>query len=914
MLMGREAETRTLTEFAAQVRAGRGGTLVLEGEVGVGKSRLLDVAAGLCAELTVIRVAGVEAELPLTFAGLHRVLAPLPPRLELLPGPQAEALRVAFGLVAGSPPDRFLVGLATLGLLTALAAERPLLCVVDDVHWLDRESVEVLAFVARRLGAEPLGMLLSTREPVPALDSFPVLAVRGLAAPEARGLLASAAHSPLDDGVAEVLADETEGNPLALLTLAAGLSPQQLAGHTPLPAPLPLGPRLRAYLLERVRALPLPTQSLLLVAACAPPHDQSLLWRAAALLGLSPADADAAVEEGILHVNDLLSGTVAFHHPLARSAVYGAAHLADRRRVHLALARASTAVQDEDTRAWHQAAATAGPEEAVAADLERAAERARTRGGYSAQARFLAKAAELSPDPAGRDRRLLAAAAASLTAGDAGAAGRLVERALPGLSTPVPRAVAQRIKARIETARERPAHAPALLLAAVATVGDQDEKLARLMAREAMEAALISREHTAGVTLEEVADAVLAVRPVSEVDLLVQAAATRVRSGFLAAVPGMKRAVAALAGDAEITEEGMPVAIVGSYSADDLWDERARRALLARIERFDRDNGALSALKVTLVCQATGEVWAGRFHRAQARLAEIADLDSVTGELGKGPAWEIELLAWQGSADLTRQTATLLTETLARRNGLAATADQAAVAMTVLELSLGNYRQALSWAKPLFDSDPIGHGNRALADLVEAAGRAGEPEVAEAGLARLTERAVAAGTPWALGLLARARALVTGEESCYLEAVDRFAVTDLATERARTQLLYGEWLRRRKQRAEARTRLRTAYEMFTAMGATLFADRARVELAAAGEHVTPRVGAPPDPLTTQEAQIAALAAEGATNAEIAARLYLTSSTVEYHLTKIFRKLRLTSRRQLRGLGGFPDSPAPRPGV
>ncbi|GAA1276609.1 LuxR family transcriptional regulator [Sphaerisporangium rubeum] len=883
VLVGRDEERQVLERFTRRVRDGVSGALVLEGEIGAGKTRLLDLAATMAADLRVVRVSGVEPEAALGFAALHRLVGPFLDRLEQVPGPQRDALRVAFGLISGGPVDRFLAGLATLGVLAGVAAERPVVCLVDDAQWLDRESAEVLAFVARRLRAEGVGVILARRAAAGGdfFEGVPVRTVSGLTVAEAHRLLGSVVRGPLDDGVARRLAGETDGNPLALVTLAAGLSAGQLAGHSPLPSPLPLGAQLETYLLTKIRALPLATQALLLVASISPPQDQGLLWRAASSFGLSPVDADPAVAEGILRLGDMLGGSVAFLHPLTRSAVYGAAHPSDRRRAHEAVSAASDPVADADTRAWHLAAATAGTDEDAARGLEAAAERARARGGYTSQGTFLARAAELSPDPGAGRGRMIAAGHAFLVAGDVAAARRLLERAGEGHLPVVLRARAQRLRAAVDFAVERPTRVPADLLDAVATLGAAD----REPAREALTSAVVAGRYTTGTTLEAVARAALAVQPA---DLVVRAVATRVGEGYLASVSLLRDALGA-----------EPQAVLGGLLAEEVWDEEGRHAFLTRLAGVERDNGALGALKLTLAGLADGEVWAGQFHVARAHHEEIATLDAMTGTAAPGLTTRIELLAWQGAEAEAREVAATLIQVVGKEQGVAVAADHAALAMTVLELSLGNYRDAYDQAASLYRHDPLGHGNRALADMVEAAVRAGEPDAARDALARLAGRAPAAATPWALGLLARSQALLTSDpEPPYREALDHLGRTQMVTELARTHLLYGEWLRRHRRRTEARTELRTAYKLFTSMGASLFADRSRVELAATGEHATPRTTTPTEALTPQEAQIAALAATGATNAEIATRLFITTSTVEYHLTKIYRKLRLTSRRQL----------------
>ncbi|GAA4579495.1 LuxR family transcriptional regulator [Planotetraspora phitsanulokensis] len=916
-LHGRDAERHAIDEVIRRLGARLSDTLVLAGEPGVGKTRLLQTAAAAAsaAGLRVITISGVESELPLGFAALHHLLAPFLDRLERIPGPQGDALRRAFGLMHGPPPDQFLIGLATLSLLAEIASDRPLLCLVDDAHWLDRDSAQALAFVGRRLHAEGVGVLVALRESGAALfEGLPVRPVRGLRDAAARRLLAECVAGPLDDSVAERVVEQTDGNPLALITLATALSPEQLAGHTELPVRLPLGAHLETYFLGQVRALPPATRELLLVASIAPAHDQALLWRAGALLGLSPVVADPALAEGILLLGDLAGGSVTFRHPLIRAAVYNASTPADRRRAHRALADSSDPVLDPDTRAWHLAAATAGTDEGVARDLEASAERAGARGGHTAQAAFLARAAELSPDAPARGGRLLAAAGAFLVAGDIAAVRRLLDQARPLLHTPVARAMGERLRAAVTNFDEGAAHAPAILMAAAAALGGRDARLTRVMLREALETAMVALEQTVGTTPLDVARAVLAdpADPAGTVaDLLARAFATRVTAGYRAAVPLMRAAVAELCTAERLSEEGMPLALLGALAADELWDEQGRSTLLHRLAASGRESGALHALRVTLTLLAGSELRAGRLAVADAHYAENFDLYAMSGVMPPGGSqWQIEQLVWQGREQEARAAADQIA--VVAVHNVPALVNQAALAMTVLELSLGNYREALDRARPLFDRDPPGNGNRVLPDLVEAAVRAGDPDTARLALARLEERAPISAMPWGLGLLARSRALLgeqTGgdAEPLYRQALELLGRTRMRIDLARTHLLYGEWLRRHRRRGEAGAQLRTAHEMFAAMGAGIFTERVRVELAATGERVAPPAAPVGPVLTPQETKIATLAAEGATNAEIARRLYVSTSTVEYHLTKIFRKLRLTSRRQLREL--FTDGPA-----
>lgn len=909
-LLGRAAECLALENFTNKIRAGLSEALVLTGVPGIGKTRLLDHLSDSTRDLLVLRTSGIESEFPLGFAALHRLLRPFLDRRERLPEPQKAALGAAFGLVAGPAPDRFLVGLATLSLFADLAAEGPLICLVDDAQWLDRESREALTFVARRLHAEGVGMLFAVRELASDSDVFeglPVLPVTGLPESAARELLAGTARGSLDEAVVRSLAAQTDGNPLALVTLVSALTAEQLGGTTALPEPLPIGSRLAACFLARTRALAKPTQDLLLLASISPIRDEALLWRAAALLGLSEDDAYPAIEAGVLAPGN----GFAFSHPLIRSAVHSAAHPAGLRRAHQAISAACDPDHEPDIRAWHLAAATAGADEAVARDLENSAERARARGGYAAEALLLARAAELSPSASRRDERRLAAAQLYLMCGDPRSAQRLLLESQPVSKVPAMRGRARWLKAAIETYFCRFEDQPALLLRAAAELGPEDGDLAWLMLSQAMSSAMLSRQDTVGTTMAEIADALLRAlegrsSALSVRDLFVVAFATRVGRGQAAALPAWRTALQALR-DGELAEDGMPLAVFAHFATDELWDDGLRRVVFARLHAFDRDNGALVGLRVVLECQATDALRAGRPDECAAYLTESQELLTVIGLPEEHYMQRLELLVWSGAEAEARALAAG-----AERADFPSRAIQAALAaryLIILELSLGNYHAALERARSLYDQDVPGHSNLVLADMVEAGVRAQEIEPASLAFARLEAQARASGTPWALGSLARARALLADDDTAaasYQEAIDQLGQTTVTVDLARTHLLYGEWLRRRKQRLEARIQLRIAYEMFSSARAPLFAERARAELAATGERVHRRSPTPDPQLTPQESQIAALAAQGSTNTEIAARLYISSSTVEYHLTKVFRKLAVTSRRQLRSTLGPMD--------
>ncbi|MGW4244804.1 helix-turn-helix transcriptional regulator [Nocardia sp. NPDC004722] len=902
-LVGRAAECLVLESFTAGVRSGLSESLVLAGAPGIGKTRLLEHLADTTEDLLMLRTSGIESELPLGYAALHRLLRPFLDRLQRIPRPQRDTLRAAFGLAAGPAPDRFLVGLATLSLFADLAAEGPLVCVIDDAHWLDRESREALTFVARRLHAERVGMVFAVRESAfdgEVFEGLPIHVVPGLPGPAARTLLARTARDSLTDDVARVLTEQTDGNPLALMTLVASLTTEQLRGTARLPEPLPIGPRLTNCFLDRIRVLPKPTRDLLLLASISPIRDEALLWRAAAVLGLSQDDADPAVEAGVL----VLGNGFAFSHPLIRAAVHGAARPGGLRRAHQAISAACDPDHDPDLRAWHRAAATAGADEAVARDLENSAERARARGGYTAEAVLLARAAELTPSVAQRDERRLAAAQVYLMCGDPRSAQHLLSASRPLSKVTAMRGRARWLTAAVETYFCRMEDQPALLLAAVAELDAADGDLAWLMVSQALSSAMLSRADTVGVTLAEVADAALAAlggrsSALSAYDLCVVAFATRISAGYTAAVPRWRAALRALR-SGELAEQGMPLAVFAHFACDELWDDSARRVVFARLQNFDRDNGALVGLRVVLECQAADALRAGRRDESAGYLAEARELLTVIGLEELPWMQRLELLVWSGAETEARAVASSVDGA-----GFPARAMQKALAarhLLVLELSLGNYRAALERARFLYEDDVPGHSNLVLADMVEAAVRTQETTLAGLALARLDTRARASGTPWALGSLARARALLADDDTAadlYREAIDQLRRTSVAVDLARTHLVYGEWLRRRKQRQEARIQLRLAFEMFTSARAPLFAERARAELAATGERVPRRSQAPDPQLTPQESQIAALAAEGATNTEIAARLYISTSTVEYHLAKVFRKLAVTSRRQLR---------------
>jgi DNA-binding CsgD family transcriptional regulator len=908
-LVGRPAEREALGGLLARAAEGFSGALVLRGEAGAGKTALLAETLAVAAAdgLQTARLTGVEAETQLGYAGLHRFLLPFADQLERLPVPQREALRSTFGLVAGPPADRFLVALAVLTLLAEVASAAPLVCVVDDVQWLDPESAVVLGFVARRLYAEGVVLLFAVREPAgqsPALVGLPELVLGGLDEAAAMELLASLAPGRLSPAVGARILAGTGGNPLALTGVARELSPAQLAGAETLPEPLPAGSSLEEAFGRRVSRLPPEARLLLAVAAAEPAGSRALLWRAAGHLGIDP-DAAASAD-----LDDLaeIGSQVEFRHPLIRSAVYHAISPRQRRLIHQALAAVGES-SEPDRVAWHLGVAAAGPDEAVAARLEQAAGRVRDRGGYAATVTFLSRAADLSPGEGQRGRRLLAASEAALIAGQPVRAGALLEAATARLGDPLARAQARRLDGMIRFALGQAGEAAPVLLEAAQALAPTDARGARQALLEALEAAVSAGWSASRAVLAEIAAAAGATPPAagsqaSATDLLLDGFATRAAAGYPASVPLLRRAVAMLrAGDLS-PADGLRRLRLGSIAAADLFDDQAQHALAIRLAQLARDHGALTILPLALNEQNLfDEVPAGQFEAARAASAEALEISAATGNpgvAGRAGTAQMHELVWRGrEMDARRVAAAAAREGTGTGRGAQKIFIQYCLA--VLELGLGNYPAALQCALGVYEDDAPVLGAHVLPDLVEAAARCGESGLAGVALGRLAERALATGTPLALGLLARSRALLAGDadaEPLYHQAIGHLEQCRAKPQLARAHLVYGEWLRRQRRRRDAREQLRTAHDMFTAMGAEAFAERARVELLATGERARQRTAGTENELTPQEAQIARLVSQGDSNRDIAAQLFLSPSTVDYHLRKVFRKAGVTSRTQL----------------
>jgi DNA-binding CsgD family transcriptional regulator/tetratricopeptide (TPR) repeat protein len=907
-LLGRRRERRVLNRLLEGAQAARSGALVMRGEPGVGKSALLEYALDSAPDFQVLRALGVESEMELPFAALHQLCGPVLDRLELLPGPQRDALATTFGLRAGAVPDRLLVGLAVLTLLAEVAGERPLLCVVDDAQWLDRASAQVLGFVARRLFAESVVMLFAAREPGNELQGLDELVVEGLGDADAGELLASVIRWPLDDRVRRQIVEETRGNPLALLELPMGLSPAQLAGGFGLPGALTLSGRLEENFLTRLEDLPADTQRLLLVASADPAGDPALVWRAARVLGIDREAAMPAQSAGLVQIES----AVRFRHPLVRSAIYRAATTKDRQAVHGALAEATDPDIDPDRRAWHRAHATTDPDEDVALELERSAGRAQRRGGMAAAAAFLERAAQLTPDEARRAQRELDAAQAMLHAGAFESAQERLAAARAGPLDEVGRARVELLLGRIAWSVDHGSEAPPLILSAAKRLEPLDLRLARETYLDAFVAATTADRLTTGGDALEVAKAVRAgsppPQPLGAVDQLLDGLALLVTGGHAVAKRPLQPALDAFVADELARETTLRWILLSSHTALLMWDHKSWQAICARQLGLIRHAGALSMLPYALIAGIFAHLTAGELAQATSLVEELGTVAEATRS-STPPQGAIALAALQGrEAETLHLVDASMPELVKRGEGMGVTMAQWALA--VLYNGLGRYKEAAAPAKQaLADEQPLGMGGWARIELIEAAVRSGNVELAAEAVEGFSART--SGTDWALGVDARSRALVSqgdAAETAYRDAIERLDRTGTAALAARTRLVYGEWLRGEQRCGDAREQLREAFDMLVGMGMEAFARRAERELIATGSRVRKRSVETLDELTPREARIARLARDGLSNPEIGARLFISPRTVEYHLRKVFAKLNISSRSQLQA--ALPEQPLP----
>jgi DNA-binding CsgD family transcriptional regulator len=871
--LGRDDEIRCLDGLLAAAREGRGSALVVRGEAGIGKSALLDHVQAQACGFEVLRASGSEFEAEFPFAALHQLCVPLLHNLANLSAQHREALEVAFGLATGAP-DVLRAGLATLELLGSAAAEKPLLCLVDDAQWLDEASAQVCAFLGRRLAADPVVIVFAARRPWAEhrLDALPGLEVRGLTDADARALLAAGSVAVVDEKVRERLLAEARGNPLALLELPK-------AGGFALPEVSSVPSRIERSFQSRVAAMPVDARLLLTVASADPTGEPRLMWAAARELGVDVTTAGAVAEaSGLVS----FSTRVRFCHPLARSAVYLAAEPAQRQAVHLALAAVTDPAVDPDRRVWHRAQAGTGPDDDLAAELERSASRARARGGVAAAAAFLERAAALSLDPRLRAERTLAAGQAKFDAGAVDAAAELLTSVEAAVLDDEHLAQADLLRGRVAFVRHAENDGPSFVLRAARRSSGAE---ARDRVLDAVEMALVVGR--ASGVLDDVVREARALEPSADV---LQALVVLADDGHRAGVPLVRQALS----DESLMWTRHPA--LATMLAGELWDTDVHAAVTEWLVRTGREAGSPFVLRLGLAQKAVCAVHAGDFGSATTAIAEEEAVADAIGVMPL-PYPRLHLAAMRGRRDDVLKQIEHATEAAARRAGLLVA--NAHWASAVLHNGLGDYREALAAARIAVEPGDLYLAGIALPELVEAAVRCDEPGVAADALDDLVERTEPCGTPWGLGIAACARALATGEEEGYLEAIKQLGACTAKPYLARAHLLHGEWLRRAGRRIDAREHLRTAHDLLSGMGMEAFAARAATELRATGEVARSRSASAADDLTGQETHIARLVATGATSKEVAARLFLSPRTVDTHLRNIFRKLGINSRRQLR---------------
>ena len=898
-MCGRTRECAVLDGLTADIRMGQSRSLVLRGEPGIGKTALLEYLIESGSDLTVVQAAGVESEMELAYSGLHQLCGTLLNRLEKLPVPQRLAIEIVFGLSEGAAPDRFLVALAVLSLLSEVSEEGPVLCVVDDAQWLDQSSALALAFVARRLLAEAVGLVFAVREVSDQLRHLPSLVVGGLRNGDAQRLLRSAVRSRLDDQVRDRIVAESGGNPLALLELPRGISASALAGFGTA-AVSELSGGVKESFRRRLAQLPEATRRLLLIAAADPLGEPTVVWPAAKRLGISPDAGAPAEETGLCE----FGARVQFRHPLVRAAAYAAAPPDARRRAHAAIADVTDAEADPDRRAWHRALASAGPDDSVADELEQSAARARSRAGQGAAAAFLERSAALTLDPRSRAERALAAAEANYLAGSAEDALRLVEVACRGTLDDFQRVRVDVVRARVATMQRRLRDAPPLLLGAARRLENFDRREARDTYRDAFIAAMLAGRLGETTGLPEVAAAIRSAPPSSEppsvTDELLDAAALLIDAGWATGAEALQRAVGAFRVVPMSGEFELPWLFLAGYLSLWVWDEEMLDALSGRALALVRDEGVLALLPSIATVRNARDLFAGDLSASSAHVLEQDTIhEAIGGE--RAPGSQIALAAFRGrDVEVAELDEAVTHDAAARGHGMWMALVNWATA--VLCNGLGRYDKALEAAQLAAAYPPDMHvSSWALSELVEAAARCGQPEAATDALERLAEMMRTCGTNWILGVEARARALVADRadaDALYRQAIKHLERTRLRTELARAHLLYGEWLRRDRRRIDARDQLRRAQDMFASIGMEAFAARAGRELLATGETTRKRTDETRDDLTPQELRIAQLARDGLSNAEIGARLFISPRTVEYHLHKVFTKLGITTREHL----------------
>jgi DNA-binding CsgD family transcriptional regulator len=761
------------------------------------------------------------------------------------------------------------------------------------------------------LQADRVGILFATRNltgVAPLLGDFESLDVGGLQRKDAESLLTQSVGRPLAVAATDRIVDETEGCPLALIELARDHSAHELERLALFPEPLPIGRQLEPYYVRQYDALPEDTRTLLLLRAADSSKREDTLLRAAELLGVPP-DADApAIDAGLLEAR----GWLRFRHPLVLSAVYSGAPTTERRRVHKVLAEVTDPDEMPERVAWHWAAASTGPDESVAARLESVASSVRARGGLAAEVTFLSRAADLTPDQGERRRRLMDAAQAALVAGLRPRAAALLREAsdVSGGRPPLVEARIRRLQALLNWSGDLLVDAASIHFETAQAIESIDIRSARDLYMDALEAARLSGSLTRNTSPQEIARAALAApMPPGDPtvsDAILEATATRIAIGFEASVPLFRAVIDELSSSEPSSSSPTRWGLNQVYAAWDMWDADRARAMLDQTELRQRSRGELDSLRVTLLFAAQQDLLCGDLRSAAACSAEaLAVVAAIEGEGPRFSAWKATgaaRLAWQGRDTEARDAISVLLSVGPAGQPLVSRVTMGLYALLILEMARGNFAKAYAAGWQLFETDAPPNGNLALSWLVEAALRTGNKAAAQSAMDRMTERATASGTPWAMGLLARAEALTSipeHAEPLFVRSLSLLTESPIRTDLAYTHLVYGEWLRRQKRRGDARRELRSAREMFEEMDGHSFADRAAHELTLAGEHSPIRRGRYSFDLTPQQEQIARLASQGDTNSEIAARLFISANTVDYHLRNVFRKLGVSSRRELR---------------
>ncbi|MFC7494909.1 MULTISPECIES: helix-turn-helix transcriptional regulator [unclassified Nocardioides] len=897
-LLGRESEQRHLTQLIGRARNGQGGALLLLGEPGIGKSALLDDAVSRAAGVRLLRLDGHEAESTIPYAGVQRLAIPLRHHVDELPARQQDALRIAAGVAEGPAPDRFLVGLGVLGLLATAAEVEPIVCAIDDAHLLDQESLEVLAFVARRIEVEPVGLLFAAREENDVrarLSGVRDLLVDGLGPDAAVGLLTRALPDPVDPAAATQIAQATGGNPLALIDLAQELSSDRLSAVGLSVDPVPIGRRLEGHYVRRVRAAGPRVQEWVLLAAADTSGSVVLVRAAAEVLGIDAETGDLAEVAGLVELDE----SVRFRHPLVRSAVYNAATGAERRRVHRALAEAATSLGLVELEAWHAARATLGVDPAVADRLERAADLAAARGGLASRSTLLARAAELTGPGPLRSARLVGAAEAALGVGAAQTARAHLDAIARDSTDPMLRGRIIRVECQLAmftVDATMLARCSSLLVEAADHFHGRDPAREQDALLQAFQFLMTADRRAEGITPTELGRRLTAAAASADgaYATMLTGMGALMLLPYAEAVPLVRAAFDEIGKLPDHQLAGMASAIgsLGTF----LWDDGGRRDLLDRASVAARQAGALNNLDALLWVSSLSELWGGTVRRAVEDVEHVREVRRVMGYDAENVI-NASVMAW---TDYPRELVHAIGEG-AGAVGFGGVWAAAVATLATRDLAEGQYRDAYDKLLPLVEESFLQVGPTYFPDFVEAAARTDRPEVAARYVADLEGRAGVNGSAWCAGLAARSRALVAPPEEAeqhYLAALDHLDGTTARVDLGRTHLLYGEWLRRVRRRAEASRQLALAHAVLEQAGADMFLPRARAELEATGAAVDATGPAPHHALTPQELSISRLAGEGNTNAEIGAQLFISPNTVDYHLRKVFQKLGISSRRQL----------------